>query len=57
MPHHRISVAVASWGANRLDIFGLRIFHKAWNGAWHPFGRVGRPLAGFNILPTDAVVC
>jgi hypothetical protein len=36
-----ISIAVASWGANRLDIFGLgtnnEMFHKAWNGsAWLP---------------------
>jgi hypothetical protein len=29
-----------SWGPNRLDIFGLGVdsgmYHKAWDGAWHP---------------------
>jgi hypothetical protein len=33
--------AVASWGENRLDIFGLgmdgAMYHKAWDGtAWKP---------------------
>ena len=32
--------AVAAWGSNRLDIFGLgtdwAMYHKAWDGSWHP---------------------
>ena len=35
------AIAVTSWGANRLDIFGLgadsAMYHKAWTGsAWLP---------------------
>ncbi len=36
-----MAVAVNSWGANRLDIFGLgtddQMYHKAWDGSeWLP---------------------
>jgi len=39
---HQFSPAVASWGSNRLDIFGLgtnsSTYHKAWDGSgsWYP---------------------
>jgi len=51
--------AVASWGPNRLDIFGLgtdnQMFHKAWNGAWHPSPTGWEPLGGvFNSPPAVA---
>jgi hypothetical protein len=40
--------AVVSWGPNRLDIFGIGIdrglYHKAWQGHWHPSDRDWLPL-------------
>ncbi|MGH7184923.1 MAG: hypothetical protein ACREIB_01420, partial [Pseudomonadota bacterium] len=40
VPVNRGAPAVASWGRNRLDIFGRGLdnaaFHKAWAQAWHP---------------------
>ena len=37
---NRLVVAPVAWGSNRLDIFALgtnnEMFHKAWDGAWHP---------------------
>jgi hypothetical protein len=49
------STGVASWGPNRLDIFGLgtdnQMFHKAWNGQWHPSQTGWEALGGvFNTL-------
>ena len=43
--------AVVSWGANRLDIFGLgtdnQMYHKAWDGsAWRPSPKDWEPLGG-----------
>jgi hypothetical protein len=37
----RTAISAASWGPNRLDIFGLGtnngMFHKSWDGrAWGP---------------------
>ncbi len=36
----RFGLAVASWGPNRLDLFGVgtngAMYHKAWNGIWRP---------------------
>ncbi len=36
----RVAIAAASWGPNRLDIFGLNtnnaVQHKWWNGSWGP---------------------
>src|SRR5262245_51583822 len=36
----RAAPAVASWGPNRLDIFGVgsdkAMYHKAWANAWYP---------------------
>ena len=51
------ATAVASWGSNRLDIFGLgldnQMFHKAWDGqAWFPSPTGWEPLGGvFNPSP------
>jgi hypothetical protein len=47
----RNAIAVASWGSNRLDIFGLgtdnQMFHKAWDGnAWRPSPTGWEPLGG-----------
>lgn len=40
VPVDRAAPAVASWGSNRLDIFGRGLdqaaFHKAWDNGWHP---------------------
>src|ERR1044071_1594510 len=53
------SIAVASWGENRLDIFGLgtdnQMFHKAWNGAWRPSLTGWEPLGG--IFSSPPAVC
>ena len=36
----RFGLAVASWGPNRLDLFGVgtdgAMYHKAWDGIWRP---------------------
>ena len=36
----RFGLAVASWGPNRLDLFGVgtdgAMYHKAWDGVWRP---------------------
>src|SRR6266566_3458099 len=51
------STGVASWGQNRLDIFGLGtdngMYHKAWTGSqWSPSPRDWEPLGGvFNSPP------
>jgi hypothetical protein len=55
-----ISVAVASWERNRLDIFGLgtdsQLYHKAWDGsAWYPSQTNWEALGGrFNSPPAVA---
>lgn len=40
VPVDRAAPAVASWGRDRLDIFGIGLdkaaFHKAWANAWYP---------------------
>jgi len=52
--------AVASWGANRLDIFVLdtnkHMLHKAWLGdRWYPTPTEWEPLGGtFNSAPAVA---
>ncbi len=42
--------AVAAWGNNRLDIFGLgtdkQMFHKAWSNGWHPSPTAWEPFGG-----------
>ena len=55
-----IAVSAVSWGANRLDIFGLgtnnSMFHKAWANAWYPSPSGWEALGGvFNSPP--AAVC
>ena len=45
-------ISVASWGANRLDIFGLggdnQMYHKAWDGNnWWPSLTDWEALGGF----------
>lgn len=56
----RTAIAVASWGSNRLDIFGLgtdnQMYHKAWNGhAWLPSATDWELLGGaFNSPPAVA---
>ena len=52
-----LAIAVASWGANRLDIFGLgtddQMYHKAWDGsAWWPSETGWQPLGGKFNIPT-----
>jgi len=36
----RLGLAAASWGPNRLDLFGVgtdgAMYHKAWDGIWRP---------------------
>jgi hypothetical protein len=54
------SSAVASWGSNRLDIFGLgtdnQMYHKAWNGtSWEPSQTDWQPLGGTFNSPPAAV--
>ncbi len=51
---------VTSWGANRLDIFGLgtdhQMFHKAWDGSrWHPSPVDWEPLGGKFTSPPAVV--
>jgi hypothetical protein len=48
--------AVASWGPNRLDVFGLgagnQIFHKFWDGSsWEPSGGWESLGGTFNTAP------
>src|SRR5258707_687271 len=51
--------AAVSWGADRLDIFGLgtdnQMFHKVWDGnQWLPSPTDWEPLGGgFNIPPAS----
>src|SRR6516162_7257001 len=52
----RNAIAVAAWGSNRLDIFGLgtdnQMFHKYFNGAWGPSPTGWEALGGeFNSAP------
>ena len=53
------SNGVASWGLNRLDIFGLgtdnQMFHKAWDGQWHPSQTGWEALGGVFNSPPEAV--
>jgi hypothetical protein len=43
-------IAVASWGANRLDIFVVgtdnALYHKAWDGSWYPSETTWENLGG-----------
>ena len=56
---NRIVVAPESWGSNRLDIFALgtdnQMFHKAWDGAWHPSVTAWEPLGGVFASPPSVV--
>jgi hypothetical protein len=54
----RNAIGVASWGSNRIDIFGLgtdnQMYHKAWDGnEWFPSPTDWEPLGGvFNSPPS-----
>jgi hypothetical protein len=55
-----LATAVASWGANRLDIFSLGtdngMYHKAWNGSeWLPSAAGWEALGGVFDSPPAAV--
>jgi len=53
------SIAAVSWGRNRLDIFGLgtnsSMYHKAWDGRWHPSPTDWEHLGGTFNSPPAAV--
>src|SRR5271165_4508147 len=57
-----MAICVASWGANRLDIFGLgtdnQMYHKAWDGSsWLPSEKGWDLIGGvFNSLPGGCVL-
>jgi Repeat of unknown function (DUF346) len=44
------AAAAVSWAANRLDIFvqgyDYQMYHKAWDGSWHPSETDWEPLGG-----------
>ncbi|KAH7122343.1 hypothetical protein B0J11DRAFT_463994 [Dendryphion nanum] len=53
--------AVVSWGAGRIDIFGLgtnnQMLHKAWDGSWHPSQTSWEALGGIFTSPPAVVSC
>jgi hypothetical protein len=56
-PRKSMAAGIVSWGANRLDIFGLgtdnQMYHKAWDGSWYPSQTGWEGLGGkFNSPPT-----
>ena len=55
----RFGLAVASWGPNRLDLFGVgtdgAMYHKAWDGIWRPSPSGWEHLGGI-FTSTPAVV-
>jgi len=56
--HHK-SIAVVSWGPNRLDIFALgtdnSMFQKTWNGEWLPSPKGWQPIGGTFASPPAVV--
>jgi len=55
VPVDRAAPAVASWGPNRLDIFGVGLdkgmYHKAFANAWYPQGPGWEPHGGIFTSP------
>jgi len=55
VPVDRVAPAVASWGQNRLDIFGRGLdkaaFHKAWANTWYPSPAAWESLDGGFVGP------
>jgi Common central domain of tyrosinase len=53
------AVDATAWGTNRLDIFGigkhLGMWHKAWDGAWHPSKTDWQDLGGVFTSPPAVV--
>ena len=55
----RFGLAVASWGPNRLDLFGVgtdgAMYHKAWDGIWRPSPSGWEHLGGVFTSPPAVV--
>ncbi|MGH7230343.1 MAG: hypothetical protein ACREJU_03180, partial [Nitrospiraceae bacterium] len=57
--HDGFGLAVAAWGPNRLDVFGVgtdgAMYHKAWDGIWRPSPSGWEHLGGIFTSPPAVV--